>query len=262
MQGGRNYNDTYVRGDQVDASDLRCYHHYTYDTHQYVCDQRNEVIHGIAHLYGEYAFESLSESNDCGNYTTVEDILRSRTNPKYYCRRTPGRQEFTYRFLEYNPKDHQRTYPFLTNRTVTASAGECYSYALSRVNEGTSEGGRWSNYTYSNGTFSGGILLPVQIDTFDGTVYAYRGVNPPQTATIYACGPRCIWMWAHKTASPSDGSMFYQCPITVNLVQNPSQDAHNVSDDIARLAASSIGLQGGNSDPENGWFQFQFYPVG
>ena len=261
MQDGTNYDGTYVRGGQVNATNLTCYNHHTYDAHTYSCDQRDEVVQGIVHLYGEYAFGSLSESNDCGNYTTVEDILRSRSNPKYYCRRTPGRQEFAYRFLEYNPKDHQKTYPFLTNRTITASAGECYSYSLSGVDKGTSEGGRWSNYTYSNGTFSGTILLPVQTDTFDGTVYVYNGFNPPQTETTYACGPRCIWMWAHKTVGPSDRSMFYKCPVTVNAVQNSSQDAHNVSNDIARLAASSIGLQGGNSDPEIGWVQFQFYPI-
>ena len=188
-------------------------------------------------------------------------MFYGETNPKYYCRRTLGRQEFAYRFLEYNPKDDQRTYPFPTNRTITASAGECYNYSLSSVEEECQKGEKWSNYTYFNQTFSGSILLPVQIETFDGTVYIYRGFKPPQTATDYACGPRCIWMWAHKTVGPRDSSMFYQCPVTVQLVQNSYLDAHHVPDDIARLAASSIGLQGGKSDPENGFTQFQFYPI-
>ena len=161
VPGGTNWNDTYVRGSHVNATNLTCYYHHIYDARQYICDKSDETVQGIVHLYGEYAFGSLSESNDCEKYTTIEDILRSRTNPKYYCRRTSGRQEFAYRFLEYNPKDDQRTYPFLTNRTITASAGPCYSYSVSHVDKGTESGGRWSNYTYSNGTFSGSILLLV-----------------------------------------------------------------------------------------------------
>ena len=255
-----------MREDQVSAANLSCYFHHVYDQKTHVCDPSAEVVQGIVHLYGEYAFGSLSEGNDCVNYTSIGDVLRSRTNPKYYCRRTPGQQEFAYRFLEYNPQDHQRTYPYLTDRVITASAGPCYQYSLSHVDTGSVEGGKWSNYSYYNATSSGNILLPVQIDDFDGTVYIYRGFNTPQTATVWSCGTRCIWMWAHKTIGPNDPSTFYQCPVTVNPVQNLShqnelQDVHKVHDDIARLAASSIGLQGGKSDPENGWAQFQFYPV-
>lgn len=112
--------------------------------------------------------------------------------------------------------------------------------------------------------FDGSILLPVQIDSFDGTVYTYRGFKTPQNATVWACGPRCIWVWAHKTALGSEKSTFYQCPVIVNPVrsdQTPLQEAHEVSDDIARLAASSIALQGGTSDRDNGWCQSQFYPL-
>lgn len=80
-----------------------------------------------------------------------------------------------------------------------------------------------------------------------------------------AYGQRCIWMRAHKTVLGSDGSMFYQCPVMIDPVHSilgeGLQEAHKVSDSIARLAASSIGLQGGKSDPGNGWTQFQFYPI-
>ena len=253
--------ERYIRQrEPSERTDLTCFYHHIYDARQYVCDKSDETVHGVVHN-GKYALGSLSESNDCVNYTTLEDILRSRTNPKYYCRRTSSRQEFSYRFLEYNPKDDQRTYPFLTNRTTTASAGSCYSHSVSHGDKGTKSRRGWSNYTYSNGTFSGSILLPVQVDRFDGTVYVYRGSNPPQTATIYACETRCIWMWAHKTKSPRRPSMFYQCPVSVDLVPNSRKDTHHVPDGIARPAASSIGLQGGNSDPENGWTQFQFYPI-
>ncbi|MCJ1268370.1 hypothetical protein MMC22_008258 [Lobaria immixta] len=254
MQGGTNWNETYIRPARINASDLSCYYHHRYDDQKYVCETSPEVVQGIVHAYGEHAFGSLSDSNDCVNYTNVEDVLRSGTNPKYYCRRTPpGQQEFAYRFLEYNPQDHQRTYPFMTDRVITASAGQCYQYSL--LQREKAAGGRSFNFTYANKTFSDSILIPAQIDNFLGTVYIYRGLNTPQNATRYSCGPRCIWMWAYRNGRNDN---FYQCPITVNSVQNASQDAHRVSDDIARLAASSIGLQGGNS---LGHAQFQFYPI-
>lgn len=263
MQDGTNWNGTYIRPDQVNASDLSCFYHHLYDAQEFVCETSPENYHGVVHTYGDSAFESLSSGNDCVKYTNVEDILRSRTNPKYYCRRTPRQQEFAYRFLEYNPQDHQRTYPYLTDRVITVSAGQCYDYSLSSIEK--TPDGKWFNYTYTNDTISGSILLPIHIDTFDGTVYIYRGPESPENITTWRCNSRCIWMWAHKTVGQNDKSTFYQCPITVDLVQNVSQDEHQdehqVSDDIARLAASSIGLQGGKSDPDKGWAQFQFYPV-
>lgn len=246
----------------VNASDLSCFYHFIYDAHKYDCESNPETVHGIVHAYGEYAYGSLSESNDCVTYTEIGDVLRSKTNPKYYCRRTPpGQQEFAYRFLEYNPHNHQRTYPFLTNRTITTSAGSCYTYSVSHVDTGTVEGGKWSNYTYANKTFQGSILLPVEVDTFDGTVYIYNDLEIPQNAASSKCGPRCMWMWAHKTVNPKTPSTFYQCPIKVNEVQNTWLDQHRVSPEMALLAASAIGLQGGKSDSVNGWRQFQFYPI-
>lgn len=262
MQDGTDWNGTYIRPGQVNASDLSCYYHHTYDTHKYTCEHSSESLHGIVHNYGASAFDSLSYGSDCVNYTDVEDILRSRSNPKYFCRRSPGQQEFAYRFLEYNPHDSQRTYPYLTDRVITVSAGQCYQYSLSVV-EPTGE--NLVNYTFTNKTFSGSIQIPSQIRSFDGTVYIYRSLEPPETTTEWRCNSRCIWMWAHKTQTNSDNSTFYQCPVTFNVVQSASQDElqveHQVPDNIARLAASSIGLQGGNSDPDKGWTQFQFYPV-
>ena len=265
MRDGTDWTGTYIRAGWVNATNLSCYYHHLYDAEQYVCDPSPETVHGIVHVYGEYAFGSLSPGHNCENYINLDDILNSQNNPKYFCRRTPGQQQFAYRFLEYNPHDNNRAYPFLTNRVITASAGPCYNYSLSHVQKGSVTGGKWSNYTYSNGTFNGSILLPVQVDTFDGTIYTYRGFQTPQNATIMACGQRCIWMWAHKTVSGSDRSTFYQCPVTIDPVNSTSekslQEAHKVSDDIARLAASSIGLQGGKADPDHGWTQFQFYPI-
>ena len=249
---------------QVNAANLSSYCHYTYDTKLYNCDPLPSRLHGIVHAYGEYTYGSMTYGEDCGHYTDSHDILHSQKNPKYFCRRTPGQQEFAYRFLEYNQKDTLRIYPALTKRVITVSAGPCLDYAFSSVSKGSDTREPWSNYTYSNGTFNGSISLPMQIDTFDGTVYTYRGFNVPQNASVWACGDRCMWMWAHKTATPSEQSTFYQCPVTVKSVQyhGTLQEKHKVPGGIARLAASSIALQGGNSDPDLGWSQSQFYPVG
>lgn len=266
VQDGTDWTGTCLRQDQVNPTDLSCYYHHLYDLRKYVCDSSPENVQGIVHAYGEYTFGSLSYGQDCEYYNNVKDILHSQHKPMYFCRRNPGQQEFAYRFLEYNPHDDQRIYPFLTSCVITASAGPCYNYSLSSVEKGSVTGGKWSNYTSfdSDHTFNGSILLSAQVDSFDGTVYTYRGFQTPQNETVWACGQRCIWMWAHKTVLGSEQSTFYQCPVTVNPVQSNQetlQEAHKVTDDIARLAASSIALQGGNSDSDHGWSQSQFYPI-
>ena len=264
VKDGTDWTGNYIRPGNVNAASLSQYCHHYYDSRQYDCSPTPEDVQGIAHAYGQNTFGSLDYDQDCENYTDMKDVLHSPRMPKYFCRRTPpGQQEFTYKFLEYNPDDEQRIYPYMTRRVITASAGPCNQYNFSSVKMGTVTGSQWSNYTYTNGSYTGSILLPVQIDTFDGTVYTYRGFNIPQNATLQACGKRCMWVWAHKTAKSGDESIFYQCPVTVNPVQSydkPLQKAHEVSNDIARLAASSIALQGGKADAVNGWSQSQFYP--
>lgn len=264
LQDGKDWNGTYVKSGQVDAANLTCYHHHIYDNHKDQCEGP-ELTHGIAHAYGEYAYGSLTRGIDCGPYTDTADIIRSRTKPGYYCRRISGQQEFAYRFMEYNPTDQQRTYPYLTNRVITASANQCSEYAVTNVQSGTTTGKKWTVYTI-NDTSDGDISLPVQIDTFDGTAYIYRGFKVPQEATTWSCGKRCIWMWAHKTARGEEPSAFYKCAVTVGTVIDAKQKehivekVHAVGDDMARIAASAIGLQGGKSDHDNGWMQSSFYP--
>lgn len=261
MQSGTDWTGTYVRAGKVIATNLSNFCHRIWSKDDYDCNPPAEEVHGVVHAYGGYAFGSLTPNNYCGEYSTIDDILESRSNPKYYCRRTPGQQEFAYRFLEYNPRDHHRTYPYLTNRTIAASGDQCRNYSIVHIEPGTETNSKWSNYTYTDGASSDTILLPVQVDTFDGTVYIYRGSKTPEYAETYGCGDRCILMWAYKThIDDNEEHMFYQCAVSVNLVQNAQVDEHRVSNGIARLAAASIGLQGGKSDDENGWTQFGFYP--
>ena len=211
----------------------------------------------LAHAYGEMTLIS-----GCGSYKEIPDVLNSGNNYEYYCRREQDRQEFAYRFNEYNPNDTQLLYPLFTNRIVTASAGECFHY--SQVGE-SRIGPEMINFEYANESFSGNISIPKQSDGSSGTTYIYRGTEVPQNETEYSCGPRCLWMWAHKSQGQGESSTFIQCPITISSVSYTTRDTEILSDDLARLAASSIALQGrwtGNDSDHPSWTQYQFYPFG
>lgn len=248
-----------MRPSQVNSSNLTYFYHFAYDEKLYR-REGPELTHSIVHAYGESAYGSLTQAKDCAPYSDVADVLHSRKNPVYFCRRAPpGQQEFTHRFLEYNPRDQQQTYPFLTNRSIAVSAGQCNVYSITSVERGSDTNSQWTNYTL-NDTSVGDLSIPARIDNFDGTVYIYRDFDIPQNASRWSCGPRCIRMWAHKTVYQSEPTTVYQCPITVSPVRNASLYEHGIPDGVARLAASAIGLEGGKSNSDQGWTQFQFYP--
>ena len=212
----------------------------------------------LAHAYGD-----LSLVSECGPYTEVSDVLKYKNNYGYYCKRTRHQQEFAYRFSEYNPTDIQKVYPRLTNRTITASSGGCLEY--STVGGSTTLGNGDLVYKYKNDTYNGNITIPGQSVAIDGTTWIYRDTKTPQKADNYACGPRCIKIWAHKARGHGENSTFYECPVTVNHVSNPIYDEQDVPDDVARLAAASIALQGrpsGSVNNVNVWTQYQLYAFG
>ncbi len=171
--------------------------------------------------------------------------------------------------VEYNPKDQQRTYPLFTNRTITASAGQCFTYWLTEkptLANDTSGNPDALEFRIFNGSVHDSIIIPRQQAGRDATTYIYRGIAPPQDTTEFSCGNRCLWMWAHKDEGYGEKSTFYQCPITVGTVSNAKTDSQMVPDGIARLAASSIALQGrwavNGSSTKQIWTQFRFYPFG
>ena len=274
---GRDYNGTYTRPGTVNASNLTCY--FPGQTcpsgpptsAQQVKLYAEESKQSRAHIDGE-----LARTAPCGPYNDIADVLNSTVDYGYFCRRTQGHQEFAYRFSEYNPLDREKRYPFFTKRVITASAGPCFQYH--KVKEPTKTKDVNGNlaawlYEFTNGTFSGNITIPVGSEALRGTTYVYRGINVPQLATTYACGPRCIWMWAHRSfARGPDGSgdsnkdASFQCKVTVSDVANATREEHHVPDEMARLAASAIGLQGRYSSAGPGkppvWTQYQFYAFG
>ena len=122
-------------------------------------------------------------------------------------------------------------------------------------------------FEYANRTLYGNITIPLQRIVFEGTTYVHRGPNTPQGAVTYSCGSRCIRMWAYKAAGYRESSTFYQCPITVSnamevsIDTQVSNDTQQVPDGMARLAATSIALQGRPSG-NNTWTQYQLYTYG
>ena len=253
----------------IHVANLSCYSHLGFKD----CSPHPEVEQIEAHLFGE-----IGSGFEWCSYSDISEVLGSDNSKKdcfAWYKRAEIPQEYTFRFVETNPDDgfSASAYPYLTNRTITASSGECYKYVIDR-NSGTKSkdlNGDLAAFSwkYSNGTVNGSIVIPTAISAFDGTTYIYNGTEIPQKEQASSCGPRCMWMWAYKApqnfSSDTDHEMAaYQCPITVGPVRNATRDTHVVDDQLAKLAASAIALQGRSTLRGNKliWTQYQLYPWG
>ena len=260
MIDGISYNDTYLTNGMVQARNLTAYFNGNYT----LSDELNQAT---AHSWGEMSqgFES------CGPYNDVTDISNSKYNYPYYCRRTPGQQEFAYRFKEYNPSDTEGTYPFFTDRIITVSSGTCFEYEVPNADKpGTQcvDSPAWNYYTFQNSTYISSICIPAGSDGWAATIYMYRGTETPVLDEANRCGDRCMWIWAFRTWGPDIGPesppAIFQCPITVNEVSNATMDAQRIPDSVARVAAASIALQGRwtGTNESKIWTQYQFNAFG
>ena len=259
MVDGRTFNDTYTQHGIVNASNLTAY-----STRG--ADNWRVSAHATAHLFGEFA-----QNTECGTYITLAEVLESKHDYTYYCSANQGNPEFTYRFNEYNPGDLQKAYPQFTNRTITASAGECLMYEVkNQINTPEIIAGRGPGtiFFYGNDTFTGNVSVPASYLGGDCTTYMYRGFHAPPHADAQTCGnPRCMWSWALDIALDNNiPSRVFQCPITISPVNNAYNDSHKITNDVARIAAVSIALEGrwtGGPAPEKRDFQsYQYYPFG
>lgn len=74
-----------------------------------------------------------------------------------------------------------------------------------------------------------------------------------------------MWLWALDNAIDIPPKI-YQCPITIIPVIGTHNDAQIVSNDVARIAAVSIALEGrwtGGPEPKKRNFRsYQYYPPG
>ena len=207
----------------------------------------------LAHAYGDLALATR-----CCDYTDINGVLTSKNDCRYYCNRQRNRQQFTYRFNEYNINDTEKAYPRFTQRLITTSSGKCFNYTQDGPPKRRGDGNLL--FRFHNGTFKGSITIPAVSDTWHGTTYVFQGFHAPPIAGLQACGPRCVNVWAHRS---SPDQQIFQCPITVGPVINVDHDNRNqtISDGLAKVAAAAIGLSGRQND-NKGWNQYQLYTIG
>lgn len=192
----------------------------------------DELNQAMAHSWGVIS-QSLES---CGPYNDNTDILNSKYDPPYYCRRTPGQQEFAYRFKEYNPSDTEETYPFFTDRIITVSSGTCFKYEVPNANlPGTQriDSSAW-NYTFHNSTYISSVCISIASGGWSATIYIYRGTETPVLHEANSCGNRCKWIWAFRTwgpnLEPQNPPAISQRPITVGEVSSTRIDAQRIPD--------------------------------
>ncbi|KAL8784781.1 MAG: hypothetical protein Q9213_003761 [Squamulea squamosa] len=265
MVDGRSFNDTYTKHGIVNATDLTRYYNLDHPD----LDPWPVTAQATAHLYGERVLRTK-----CGFYKNITEVVESKHDHAYYCSKNMTNPEFAYRFNEYNPGDLQETYPRFTNRTITASAGECLVYEVKKTTDAPKDvdgRGPGKTFSYGNDTFTAEMQIPASSLGLSSTTYMYRGYHAPQDAALQTCGdPRCTWLWAYKnpqdnkTDNDRDPPKFYKCPITISNVTNIQKDSQIVSDDMARIAAVSIALQGrwSGSPKSRNFRSYQFYPFG
>lgn len=265
VDDAQDFSGTYLRNGNVAVKDLRCYLHAALKDCPFQVTQDQ-----LAHAYGEVTQGPDTKSDlECGYFSNLDDVINSKYDFPYYCRRNTTNQEFAYRFNEYNPDDTQKIYPSFTKRVIRASSGRCTEYSeigSQRTTVGDSFPNTISalNFTYTDGQRNGTILIPTSALGREGTTYIYQGPRPPAEATTYGFGPRGIVMWVYRNPGAREGSQFFECPVTVEVVTNVRNPIHNISDSTARQAAASIALQGQfrNAGKDQDFTQWQWYADG
>lgn len=268
IDDGQDFKGTYLRDGNVKVTNLKCYLHNAWPDcpFQVIQDQ-------LAHAYGDSTQGPDAKSSlQCGVYANLEDVIGSQENFPYYCRRNTAIQEFAYRFKEYNPNDAQQAYPHLTNRVITASSGICNEYSetgfqTSRVGDDDTDPPNAISalkITYTDGAHNGSIHIPTSALGREGTTYIYRGPPAPPDATTYGFGPRGLIMWVYRNPGQFEAPRLFECPITLGVVTNVQNSAHNIPDSTAREAAASIALQGQfrGTRPNQDFTQWQWYANG
>ncbi|KAI9881078.1 MAG: hypothetical protein M1830_008236 [Pleopsidium flavum] len=266
MDSGTDSNGTIFQPGTICAPKLDCYYG------RGGCPIRDEVPQVLAHAYGE-----IVVGQNCCIYSTTADILNSPQTCYYFCR--ADQKEYAFRYAEYSPKDKARAYPYLTNRIITASSGDCLEYSVNLtgiVRLDTPDGkGEARRYPYSNDTYSSDITIPSPQLANDATTYVYNGAQKPQIEKQHACGPRCLMMYVMRSPGViTDRRMkLFQCRVHISNVSNATLPEHHLPDRNARLAAASIALQGRYTHPywnnttksynsTEAWQQYQLYPWG
>ncbi|KAF8545363.1 hypothetical protein BDD12DRAFT_811534 [Trichophaea hybrida] len=167
--------------------------------------------------------------------------------------RSDGNWSYYFREFNPNPKNPHNNLAHKSKRFVTVSA-TCEYYALVE--------GQYGNVTtvaYLNGT---------QQTTLSGISdygpSATTWINPrsdlPQNQG-WNCGSRCAAVAALQflDSNGTGNGGFYNCQVHVSKVQGGTAPEHEIPDDIAIIAAGSIGLEGYTIGP-NSWEYVRYTP--
>lgn len=256
VDSGTDSNGTISGPGTVLTPKLDCYYNYNNS-----CPIFEEVPQILAHAYGEGV-----TSQACCDYTTAASILNNKQDCYYFCRL--DRLEYAFRYAEYNPNDTARVYPHFTDRIITASPDGCLEYNIDSLKRNGDPDGSdaVTQFQYSNSTYSSNISITNAHLANDATTYAYQGFREPQDAKTYAPCDRCMVIYALRNPGgiTKRKRQLFECRITISEVTNTKLTEHHVPNDIARLAAASIALQGRYQNPfgdaTKRWWQSQLYP--
>lgn len=176
VEDGKNWNDVYARPGPVNITDLNCHFNHF---HQKGCPGDVDS-QSTAHAYGQLALDS-----ECGKYETIEDVVNTKFNYSYFCRKIPNRRQSAFRFKEYNHENLADACPRFTNRTVTASSGKFFEYRVVNETNGRDKCDLKDArvFIYTNDLFTGNISIPIQKLGREGTTYIYRDIQLPKFAT-------------------------------------------------------------------------------
>ena len=230
------------------------------------CDATLVAPQTTAHSYGQ-----LIRGENCCEYNATANILSANQSCSYFC--SADRQEFAYRFNEYNPADTLSTYPYLTNRLIKSNVEACYQYDVdwNKSYLIDSQDGKQDTqlFAFYNSTYSAQIPIPNSAGAFNSTTYVYNGTSIPQLATLVGCGPRCLRIYVLRLGIPPPNdrlpASIFSCDVSVSNVTNTTATWQEYPNDMARLAIASIALTGRSFDsagPGISWQQYQLYPWG
>ena len=260
MDLGTGSADTYTVPGTISAPRLDCY------TNGNNCEASLVAPQTTAHSFGE-----LTRGETCCPYNTTADIFSADQSCPYFC--SADKQQFAYRFNEYNPLDNTSSYPYLSYRLITSNVEACYEYDVdwgkSYLKDSPDGKQDTQVFSFHNNTYSSQIPIPNSAGSFNSTTYVYNGTNIPQLATLVACGPRCLTIYTLRLGIPPSGGILpatiFGCDISVSNVTNITAPWQVYSNDMARLAIASIALTGRSFDPAGpgiSWQQYQLYPWG
>lgn len=170
---------------------------------------------GLAHAY-----EQLAQAIGCCLYTDFSEVLVFTQNCKDYCNFIHYEQEFAYCFKEYRSDDFDELIQFHKQNNYSVS-GRCFSYC--QPNPSKSDDNGFSLFEYQINTQRENITIPNALFALDATTYIYRGILRLLEAITYACGPRCIRMWAHKARGHGKAPEFFESLITISEVHNATK---------------------------------------